>query len=59
MSVSTTEEKKCRVIPVMKDKEFVNKLYYFKRTNFRVSIFSRISRILVNFTKLNTREIFF
>ena len=32
---------------------------YLKRTNFRVYIFSRISRILVDFAKLNTREIFF
>ena len=31
---------------------------YLKRTNFRVYIFSRISRILVDFAKLNTREIF-
>ena len=28
MSVSTTEEKKCRVIQVMKDAGYVNKLYY-------------------------------
>ena len=28
MSVSTTEEKKCRVIQVMKDAGHVNKLYY-------------------------------
>ena len=28
MSVSTAGEKKCRVIQVMKDKEYVNKLYY-------------------------------
>ena len=28
MSVSTTEEKKCRVIQVMRDKGYVNKLYY-------------------------------
>ena len=29
MSVSTTEEKKCRVIQVMKNKGFANKLYYY------------------------------
>ena len=29
-------------------------LIYLKRTNFRVYIFSRISRILVDFAKLNT-----
>ena len=28
MSVSTTEETKCRAIQIMKDKEYVNKLYY-------------------------------
>ena len=28
MGVSTTEEKKCCVIQVMKDKGFVNNLYY-------------------------------
>ena len=28
MSVSTTEEKKYRVIQLMKDKGWVNKLYY-------------------------------
>ena len=32
---------------------------YLKCTNLRVYIFSRISRILVDFTKLNTRKIFF
>ena len=30
---------------------------YLKRTNFRVYKFSRISRILAKFAKLNTREI--
>ena len=38
-SVSTTEKEKCRVIPVMKEKGFVNKLYYIKRTNFSVYLF--------------------
>ena len=28
MSVGTTEEKKCRVIQVMKDAGYVNKIYY-------------------------------
>ena len=28
MSVGTTEETKCRVIQIMKDKGYVNKLYY-------------------------------
>ena len=32
---------------------------YFKRINFRVYIFLRISQSLVDFAKLNTREIFF
>ena len=32
---------------------------YLKRTNFRVYIFSRFSRILVDFAKLNTRKISF
>ena len=32
---------------------------YLKRSNFHVYIFLRILRILVDFAKLNTREIFF
>lgn len=37
----------------------VSGLQLTKRTNFRLYIFSRILRLLVNFGKLNTHEIFF
>ena len=43
MSVSTTEEKKCCVIQVMKDAGYVNKLYYITVLYYCGSSHSRCS----------------
>ena len=43
----------------LSDKVFWDSTFYLKCTNFRVYKFSRISRILAKYAKLNTREKFF